>query len=160
MKPIIIIFLLFAAGFYSCEIQAQVKQVTIIDDLETIAPDEGTIQITSNPQITDLIGVVTMETSVSDTDYVKTKGYRIQVFMSNDPKTARGEINARGNMIKESFPEIAIYTGYTAPNWKLLVGDFLTKNEADVFKQKIKKTIPQLGKEMYIVPDKVNIPVK
>ena len=157
MKHIIILFLLLTAFGIRAQ---QVKRVTIIDDLETPVPGEGLIQISSDPKITELIGLVSPEMSVSETDYVKTNGYRIQVFMSNDPRTARGEISARGSQIKETFPEIAIYNGYTAPNWKLLVGDFLTKEEAEVFRQKMRKEIPKLGKEMYIIQDKVNIPTR
>jgi len=154
-----ILFLLFAACFSGIQAQ-QVKQVTIIDDLETQVPGEGIIQITCDPKITSLIGLVSPETSVSDADYVTTNGFRIQVFMSNNPKTARGELNNMGSMIKGTFPDIAVYSVYVAPNWKLLVGDFMTKEEAEVFRQKINQSIPALGKEMYIVPDKVNIPVQ
>ena len=136
------------------------KQVTIIDDLETPVTGEGVIQITSDSKITDLIGLVSPTTSVSDSDYVTTNGYRIQVFMSNNSKTAVKEIADKQNLIKETFSDIAVYKEYNAPNWKLLVGDFTTKEEADIFRQKIKKAIPELGKEMYIVPGKVNIPVQ
>ena len=157
MKHTIILFLLFLA----LGVQAQqVKQVTIIDDLETPVSGEGTVQVSSDSKITELIGLVSPEMSASQKDYVKTNGYRIQVFMSNDPRTARGEISERGSQIKELFPEVAIYTGYTAPNWKLSVGDFLTKDEADVFRQKLKKAIPKFGKEMYIIQDKINIPTR
>ena len=160
MKREVILSLLFVAGSYTLKIQAQqVKQVTIIDDLVTLVRGEGIIQISSDPKITELIGLVSPEVSMSETDYVKTNGFRIQAFMSNDSRTAQKEITDKRALIKDSFPDIDIYTGYTAPNWKLLVGDFITKEEAEVFRQKIKKTIPALGKEMYIVPDKVNIPI-
>lgn len=160
MKYKIIFPLLFIAGIYFSEIQAQVKQVTIIDNLETLVPGEGIIQIASDLKITELIGVLSSEMSVSNADYIKANGFRIQAFMSNDPKTARKEMTDKGVLIKTAFPDIAIYTDYTAPNWKLLVGDFMTKEEADVFVQQMKKSIPGLGKEMYIVPDKVNIPTQ
>ena len=159
MKQKIIFLLLFAAGSYFSVIQAQVKQVTIIDELETFVPGEGIIQITSDPKITELIGMLSPEISVDGKNYVKASGYRIQVFMSNDPKSVK-VITNKGNLIKGTFPEIAVYTGYTAPNWKLLAGDFRTKEEADVFRQKLLKTIPELGKEMYVVSDKINIPLQ
>jgi len=155
-----ILFLLFTIGTCSVEIQAQVKQATIIDDLETFVSGEGIIQISSDPKITDLIGSVSSETGVSETDYVKANGFRIQVFMSNNPKTARKEMTDKGSLIKETFPDAAVYPEYVAPNWKLLIGDFITKEEADVFMQQMKKSIPGLGKEMYIIPGKVNIPTQ
>ena len=160
MKYKFILFLLFAAGSCFSGMQAQTKQVvTIIDDLETLVPGNGIIQIASDQKITDLIGSCSSDVSTPKKDFVKTKGFRIQVFMSNNPKTAKKEISDKGSLIKGFFPETAIYTGYIAPNWKLLVGDFRTKEEAAVFKQKLLKSIPELGKEMYIVQDKVNIPM-
>ena len=159
MKSKFILFLLFATGFCFSEVQAQEKQATIIDELETLVPNEGIIWISSDPKITELIGTLSPDISASDKNYVKTAGYRIQVFMSNDSRTARKEISDKGSLIKGVFPEASIYPEYTSPNWKLLVGDFVSKEEADVFKQKILKSIPELGKEMYIVPDKVNIPM-
>jgi len=153
-----ILFFLFATGFCFSGVQAQqVKQVTIINDLETIVPGLGIIHISCDPKITALIGLLSPDASVNNADYLKTSGFRIQVVMSNNSKTARKELDDKGSLIKKSFPDIAIYRGYTAPNWKLLVGDFMTKEDADAFKQKMLKSIPELGKEMYIVPDKINI---
>jgi len=159
MRYKIILFLFFTVGFYFPGIQAQVKQVTIIDDLERFVSGEGMIQISSDPKITELIGVLSPD-STDENSYVKTNGFRIQVFMSNDSKTARKELNDKGSLIKEAFPEIDVYHGYTAPNWKLLAGDFMSKEEAEVFRQKMLKAIPELGKEMYIISDKVNIPIQ
>jgi len=160
MKHTFILSILLIAGVCFSEIHAQVKQVSIIDDLETFVPGEGIIQISSDPKIMELIGVLSPEVSVSTVDYLKANGFRIQVVMSNNPRTARKEVDNKGNIIKETFPDVAIYKGYKAPNWKLLVGDFLTKSDADAFKEKMLKSIPELGKEMYIVTDKINIPVQ
>jgi len=160
MKYKLIIFLLFALVSYFSVIHAQVKQVTIIDELEKTAQSEGSIHIISDSKITELIGLLSPELSIDKDNFVKTNGFRVQVFMSNDPRTARKEVKDKGIMIKDVFYEIDTYERYAAPNWKLLVGDFLTKEEAEVFKQKLQKSIPELGKEMYVVPDKINIPIQ
>ena len=157
MKNKFILFFLFIVCFCLSEIQAQVKQVTVIDELETFVPGEGIIQITADPKITALVGILSPEVSTSTKSYVASSGYRLQVFMSNNSGTARKEMSDKVSLIKGVFPEINVYTGYSAPNWRLFVGDFRTKEEADVFKQKLLKAIPELGKEMYIVSDKVNI---
>ena len=151
-----LLFLFIALSCFSA-IQAQVKQATIIDELEKNVSGEGTIRIISDPKITELIGVFSQETSFEQENYVKTNGFRVQVFMSNDSKTARKELYDKSSLIKDVFPEIAVYSDYVAPNWKLFAGDFLSKEEAEVFRQKMLKAIPQLGKEMIIIQDKVNI---
>ena len=161
MKQKIILFLLFAAGTYFSGIQAQVKQVTIIDELETPVPGEGVIKITCDTKIKELIGMLSPEISVDKENFIKTNGFRIQVFMSN-ARTARRESTEKRTLIRGVFSEteVFVYEDYKAPNWKLLVGDFLTKEEADVFKQKLQKSIPELGKEMYIVQDLINIQIQ
>jgi len=160
MKNKFILTFLLVTGLCFSEMQAQVKQVTIIDDLETPVPNEGIIRIDSDPKITELIGVLSSDSSINANNFVKINGFRIQVYMSNNPKTARKEITDRQSLIQAAFPDIAIYKGYAAPNWKLVVGDFRTKEEADVFKQKMLKSIPELGKEMYIVQDIINISIQ
>jgi len=156
MKYKIILLFIFCFGFFG--IQAQIKR-TIIDSLETYIPGEGVIKIICDPKIKELIGTFIPESRFDEANYIKTKGFRLQVFMSNDAKTARKEMTEKRSLIIETFPEIAVYDDYAAPNWKLFAGDFLTKEEADVFKRKLLKSIPQLGKEMYVVSGTVNIPL-
>jgi hypothetical protein len=136
---------------------AQPRPAGIIQYLESSVPGEGAIQIESSSKITDLLGKPAPGSADEDA-FVKINGFRIQVFMSNDPRTAKGEANQKRNQIDEHFPELATYVIYEAPNWKLLAGDFMTKEEAGIFKQKIQKTFPGFGKEMYTIPYKINIP--
>jgi hypothetical protein len=151
--------LLFISWICFSLTQAQERRVTIVDELERLAPGEGAIRISSDPRITNLIGSLASEWSDVDETIVKLNGFRIQVFMSNNPRTARNEIEGKRNLIHEGFPEIADYQEYTAPFHRLLVGDFMTREEAEVFMQRMQRTIPGLGREMYIVPAIVNISV-
>jgi len=155
----ILLLLLLATSCFSV-IQAQIKQITIIEELEIPpASGEGIVKITVDSKIKELIGFLSPEISLDKDNIIKTNGFRIQVFMSN-AQTARKELMDKGTLIKNAFSDIAVYDSYVTPNWKLLVGDFLTKEEADVFKQKLLKAIPALGKEMYVVQDKINISIR
>ena len=154
-----VLFLLLAVGFCFSVTQAQVKQVTIIDELEKPVPGEGIVKVTCDPKIKELIGLLSPEISIDKENTAKTNGFRIQVFMSN-ARTGKQESIDKGNLVRGVFPEIAVYEDYIAPNWKLSVGDFLSKEEADIFRQKLQKSIPGLGKEMYVVTDKINIPIQ
>ena len=162
MKQKFIIFLLLVAGFNFTGIQAQEKQATIIGELEKFVPGEGIIKIISDPKIKELIGTMFSETSADKESFIVTYGFRIQVFMSNDWRTARRECSEKRNLIREVYSEseISVYDEYNPPNWKLVVGDFLTREEADIFKQRLLKSIPKLGREMYIVQDRINIPIQ
>ena len=159
MKQKIFLLLFLIAGTCFSVIQAQqVKQVTIIDELEKPVQGEGVVKVTIDPKIKELIGLLSPEISTGKDSYIKTRGFRIQVFMSSDP-TAKRECVNKGNTIKRAFPDVDVYEQYNAPNWRLFAGDFLTKEEAEVFRQKLLRTIPELGREMYVVQDIVNVPI-
>ncbi|MDR1632765.1 MAG: SPOR domain-containing protein [Dysgonamonadaceae bacterium] len=129
--------------------------------METSIAGEGTVRIVCDPKIIELLGIPASSTppEISDeTQTVKLNGYRIQVYMDNS-QMARNEASRIVGLMNESFPEVATYVRYNAPNWRVLAGDFQTKEEADIFKQTIQSSLPELGKEMYIVPSKINSPV-
>jgi len=132
---------------------------TIIDDLQSQANDsDGVIRIECDSAIIALIGKPNSQfVTNGNTDYMERNGYRIQVFMGNDPKTAQSEANSKQLAIQTVFPELSAYQRYEAPNRKLLVGDFVTREEANVYIQRLRKEFPDFGKEMYIVTDKIRL---
>jgi hypothetical protein len=134
---------------------AQTIPLNIIHDLESHVQGEGIIQIEVDSKITNLLGTPSHKQGMEENTITKISGYRIQIFMSNNARTARNEAAHKESLIREIFPELATYIDYQAPNWKLLAGDFMSKEEAGLFKQKIQKAFPEFGKELYIVADKI-----
>jgi hypothetical protein len=154
-------FLLFLSiGFFTQAVRAQTTSAAIITDLETPVQGEGLIHIQSDPKITALLGLPNFGVEIDETNYVKMNGFRIQIFMSNNSKTAKSAAIHKESLIRESFQDIPTHVVYQAPNWKVLVGDFITREEAGVFLQKLQKAFPEFGREMYTVSDKVNIPIQ
>lgn len=134
-------------------------QNKITDDLQTNESwgNEGTITIDVDPYLTLLIGSKSTVAGTRDRDAVTAMGYRLRVFMGNDPRTAETEAKRKRNQIQTAFPELGTYVEYDAPNWKLEVGDFLTLDEAMVYRRKIQKEFPQFGKEVYQIPKRVKV---
>jgi hypothetical protein len=157
MKHRFVLFSLFLCCLGLSSLRAQTTQANIISALQSNDLEgNGSIKIVSDPKIAALIGKPSGN-NADNGQSIKINGYRIQVFMGNNPKTAKGEAEQKESLIKASFPEITSEIKYVAPNWKVLAGDFMTKDEADVFKQKLQKAFPAFGKEMYIVSDKISI---
>ena len=123
------------------------------------AQQKGTFIIEEDPAITALLGKPLEYGGKENADVIKMNGFRIRIFMGSNQKTAREEALEKQALLNEVFPELATYLNYDAPNWKLYAGDFLTKEEAMVFRQRIQKSFPQFGREIYTVSDKVNIPI-
>jgi hypothetical protein len=141
---------------------APVCAQTIIDDLQSQTdPSDGIIRITSDSTVTALIGKPSSRNSAHHpSGFLERSGYRIQVFMGGNPREARSEATVKQTAILSEFPELSAYLLYEAPNWRLLVGDFMTREEANIIKLRLQRQFPQFGKEMYIVADKVKIPVE
>lgn len=90
-----------------------------------------------------------------DTPSVQTGGYRVQVFSSNNPRTARAEAHARAAAIGEEFPEWATYVSFESPYWRLKVGDFRSYEEGNSALSLLKKQFPAYAKEMRLVRDRI-----
>jgi hypothetical protein len=77
----------------------------------------------------------------------KPSGFRVQIFFGN-----RKEALERKADFIESHPDIPAYISYLAPNFRLRVGDFRTRLEAE----RLKDTLDYTG--CYIVRDKIELP--
>ena len=84
-------------------------------------------------------------------------GFRIQIFSSN-LRTAKTEAFKVEQTIRESYPDLAVYVNYTSPFWKVRVGDFKSKSEAQSLKNQLVDSLPTLKSEIYVVPEIINVP--
>ncbi|MDR2682800.1 MAG: SPOR domain-containing protein [Dysgonamonadaceae bacterium] len=154
-----VLLLVVAGGWNGENLHAQ----TIIDDLQSQTdPSDGVITIECDSTLMELIG---QPGALSDANghsgIIDRSGYRIQVFMGNgnDPG-ARPEATSKQAAIRNAFPELPAYLVFVAPNWRLLVGDFMTREEAHTVMQRLQREFPHFGKEMYIISDKIRLPVE
>ena len=88
-------------------------------------------------------------TSYSEHKHVQ-RGYRVQIFLG-DRKTA--EETKRSFLQKN--PDIPAYLSWLAPNFRLRVGDLLTRLQAEHLLRDMKLDYPG----SYIVPDEIEMPV-
>jgi len=82
------------------------------------------------------------------------EGYRVEIFFSS-------ALNAKERAFKQKvdflslYPEYNVHIKFAAPNFKVRVGDFRTKNEALKLQKKIQKDYPGA----FIVPDIIEFPL-
>ena len=80
----------------------------------------------------------------------KYKGYRLMVLNTNNRELAyqtRGQLASR-------FPQHKLYMGYQAPYYKLKMGDFLEKDDAEALKKQLAGIIKS---GIFVVSDAVTI---
>lgn len=77
------------------------------------------------------------------------KGFRVQIVLG-DRKTAEDTKRA----FLQKNPDVPAYMSWLAPNWRLRVGDFRTRLEAERLLRDLKLIYPG----SYIVPDEIEMP--
>ena len=76
-------------------------------------------------------------------------GFRIQLYIGNERLQAE---NAK-MQINQNFPELAPYLSYNQPTYKLKVGDFMRRIDAERYYSQIRQLV---GTAM-MIPDKVDV---
>ena len=102
----------------------------------TFAQQKGKVTVIKDPQIDSLISRrLELSKSESSGGSVSTSGFRVQVFSGLE----RADVYAEQTKFKSLYPEITSYVSYTQPNYRLRVGDFRTRLEAQKFTNEIQK---------------------
>ena len=78
----------------------------------------------------------------------KVKGFRIQITSTNSRDQA---FNAKA-LVLSKFPDQKVYTTYQAPLFKVRVGDFIKREEAEKYRKLMLSIFPN---GMYVVEDVV-----
>ena len=70
------------------------------------------------------------------------RGYRIQIFSSNNQREAKQQAESMENKLKDMYPDLSTYVKFYSPFWKLRVGNYRTLEEAHAVLRDLKKTFP------------------
>lgn len=83
-------------------------------------------------------------------------GFRVQVYSSNQQQVAKNEAISLQQDLKDKL-DYPIYIISEPPFWKVRIGNFLTREEANTYKELLLVQYPNLCGSTYIVPDKITI---
>lgn len=134
--------------------------------LEKLLSDKeqcGRVRIYQDHRITEKIGSPGKNLPenivlIDEKPYLEMMGFRIQIFSGNHQATAKSEAFQKEAAVKAKMPELTTYMRYSAPFWRVRVGDFITYEEAYEVLLRLKKTFV-FGREMSIVREKITIPL-
>lgn len=118
----------------------------------------GKVQITQPKGLKERLKPKKYSEVDSEVDANSYVGYRIQVFSDNNQRTAKGQAETRKNKIEEKFPDLKVYLLFKAPSWRVRVGDFKTRGEAEQVMFEIREEFPTYASEMTVVMDNINLP--
>lgn len=159
---------LLMSGLMICWAAAVVAQqtaprVTIIDHITAI---EGNT-VSQPSKLTDLLApddapvvetpATTEKPSVKHQTSGRMAGYRIQVYSDGNQRNAKKQTQLKAAQVSRRFPNMRTYISYSAPFWRLRVGDFRSRSEADAAAAQLRQAFPAFRNEIRIVRDRVNI---
>ena len=138
---------------------------TIIEELNSNRVGQGNVMVYQDEAIKGILAkpnpaaLPVFSSADGSTQYVKMKGYKIQVFSGNDQRKSRDEAHYKQKLINDAFEDIETVVYFNSPRWILRAGNFRTREAANAVLEQIMEQFPNFGKEMYIISDTVKIPL-
>ena len=92
---------------------------------------------------------------ISTNSSTKLQGYRVRIFFDSD-RTARSKSEAIAAGFSAQYPGIPVYRSHVSPYFKVTVGDFRTRVDAQRFASKLSAT--GAYPYVFVVKEQINYP--
>ncbi len=114
------------------------------------AQTKGSLQVVKDPLIDTLIArkIAANKAVTNNSTSIIAFGYRVQIYVGSD----RREAYSQQAQFKSLYPELGTYISFTQPNYRIKVGDFRTRSEAQRLVAELKPTFPTL----FIFNERIN----
>lgn len=161
MKKSLLVFLILILS--SSIVLAQKDQGPIVKDLNTSKYGQGNVKVYQDETIQRILAqrsdsmMLSSGADQNATEFVKVRGFKIQVFSGNNQSRSKNEAFSKKAKVDEAFPELEALVTFNSPFWRLRVGNFLTREEAQAVLAEMKRRLPSF-REMYIVSDVIKRP--
>lgn len=99
-------------------------------------PEKATLK-DKTPAVTPHDTSVAPSSSKKQTTTVR--GYRVKIYMGGSTRIDKENARQAGHHFKTIFPDVSVYIHFVSPHWIILVGDFVTREEAQLFIHEIKQ---------------------
>ena len=158
MKKAIVILLWVLLPFHAV-IAQEMDSIPIIDTTDTIQLIDAPLIIDQMPHVRiHQDSIITQMMHDKRIGYVrgeqKKDGFRVQIYASNRQQEAKREATEVQQGI-ESQIDMPVYTLSEPPFWKVRIGNFETREEANNYKTILLQLFPELVGSTYVVPDKI-----
>ena len=136
-------------------VSAQQARTSIFEALsDTSKSEQGKVSLHQDARLNRLIYSKVTGTPYT-VNYIMKDGFRVQVFSSDQMRTAKTEAYKIEDLIKAKHPNLPTYVVYQAPFWKVRVGDCNTSAEAQELRSFVLAEFPEMRSDTYIVREQV-----
>ena len=161
------LYVLFCLSLLSLMVVGQQSSVfhdtrSIVDDINAKKVGQGNVRVMQDESVDASLARYHVNGDTSNVIRLsdeKANGYKVQVFSGNNQNQSKNEAQYKQRLIRESFPEHQAEMTYSAPTWRVRVGNFLTRAEAEELLGRLREEFPSFGKEMYVVSDIIRRPL-
>ena len=152
MKKFLPVLLAILLGSAIASAQAPVDSSLLgVDILSLIGQkDNGTAIVNQSIEIRNALSRHIVANSSA-----KLQGYRVRIFFDSD-RTARAKSASIAAGFREKYPEIPVYVSHVSPYFKVAVGDFRTRADAQRFASKLSAT--GAYPYVFVVKEQINYP--
>ena len=141
-----------------CSLCTFAQRKSIVDELRVVRQGQGQVVIRQDARIDSLLGTKFVKAAGStESNVLKARGYRVQVYAGNSSRVSRDEANEIAEQLKKEYPDLPVYTFFRSPRWLCRVGDYRSVEEADAAMRLLKNS--SKFKEVSVVREQINIPL-
>ncbi len=127
--------------------------------------EDGRVTVVQDSRLESLVGrtpkvytgVSHLKTTRQGREVIAVPGYRVRVYSGNSQTKSKSEAYRIEAELKQYMPELETTVVFKTPNWRLLVGNYRTMEEAVASLRVLKKNFPVFGREMFVVNDEIEI---
>jgi len=114
-----------------------------------LAQTRGKVEVDKDPKVDSLIGNYLVG-SKGNNSASSSDGFRVQIYSGSDRK---GAYTAQARF-QDKHPDVRTYLIYREPNFKVRVGDYRSRLEAEKVMEELRPAFTSL----FIVEEKINLP--
>lgn len=138
-----LILILFAAN---SAVAQKDEPLAIVKHIE----DNSKSKVQHDNQVNTIINLYLNE-KIGKIEVSTTGSYMVQVFSSNNQRTAKNNALLVERKLRMAFPSYGVYRQFSSPFWKVRIGNFKTQEEALSFQNLVKASFPEYSRETYVV---------
>ena len=151
-KLLILLAALLLLPFSAAAQSAVDSTVLGVDILSLIGKKSGTGTATVNQSL-DIRHALSRHISANSAN--RMQGYRVRIFFDSD-RTARANSEAIAASFSAQYPGVAVYRSHVSPYFKVTVGDFRTRDDAQRFANRL--TNSGAYRTVFVVKEQINYP--
>lgn len=138
-------------------------QVVVSGDICNHLISSGRVSLIQDSRLTALLSADPKSYYVGSDDQqdanakLKVRGYRIRVFSGNQQSTSKNRAYKIQSEFNDKMPDLSTYVTFKTPNWRLMVGDYRSSEEANSMLRILRKDFPAYSKDMFVVSEDIEL---